>query len=378
MLENAISSVWLSLLNFLVALREKVLQQMGKFLDWFMNRKTKDTSAGRPTVDDPSLSANRDSLVWLLSVSWGDIGWQLPRATTREELKQALKPLEGHPSGDRIARFVRLTSTDASAEEIRKETKVLGKAIERLRESQSQHDKCADEFRQAEWAMSQTKPEQVEIVKAELSKRRAKCETAQSELDAARVAERALEQRVTDMEASFAQDELLKFIKKRFIDGEYARHPLNFANAIAGLPNATGFPFLGVWQSYARCSKLECRQWPHFQFRVFETIESIWKKCQVTSTSPVELFRQQIRALPKTVLVKAEPPEQGGSQRTENYLRTYLLDNSLYLKRAIERTLEADVEPDRMPFVIFSNFGKILAEPRTAADSVLAAAERID
>jgi hypothetical protein len=179
--------------------------------------------------------------------------------------------------------------------------------------------------------------------------------------------------------ARFGQAELLKFIEKRFINGKYARNPLNFANAMAGLPSATGVPFLGVWQSYDRCSNLPCSLWPQFQFRVFETIESIWNMCRKSPESPMELFPRQIRTLRKTEAVSTPGQSgQGTSERCESYLRSYLMENWSFLRRAIERAFEASAKPERMPFIIFSNFGKILAEPRSAAGSVLAAAEKIE
>jgi hypothetical protein len=84
-LKGANSSAWARLVNFLAVVREKLLHQLGKFLDWPMNRKTKNTSAGRPTIDDDWLSANRNSLVDMLSSWWGEVGWRLTGAT-REAL----------------------------------------------------------------------------------------------------------------------------------------------------------------------------------------------------------------------------------------------------------------------------------------------------
>src|SRR5438105_3927017 len=49
--------------------------------------------AGRPTVDKDTLSSDRDALVWLLSVFWGEIGWEVPRSTSSEELRQAFGPV---------------------------------------------------------------------------------------------------------------------------------------------------------------------------------------------------------------------------------------------------------------------------------------------
>ena len=121
MLKTAISSAWSQVVNFLAAVREKFLQLMGKFLDWLMNRKTRNTSAGRPTVDDFWLSTHRDSLVDMLSCWWGEVGWQLTRANTREELRAALVPLKEHPNRHRISRLLIVNPDSATAEQIREQ-----------------------------------------------------------------------------------------------------------------------------------------------------------------------------------------------------------------------------------------------------------------
>ena len=132
MLENGNSSLWLCLLNVLVATRENFLWKVGKFFDWLMNRKKKHTSAGRPTIDDFWLGTHRDSLVDMLSCWWGEVGWQLPRATTREELRAALEPLREHPNRHRISRLVFSTPDFATAEQIREERRADEDALAQI------------------------------------------------------------------------------------------------------------------------------------------------------------------------------------------------------------------------------------------------------
>src|SRR5207253_11314709 len=57
-------------------------------------------------LDDFWLGTHRDSLVDMLSCWWGEVGWQLPRATTREELRAALEPLREHSNRHRISRLL--------------------------------------------------------------------------------------------------------------------------------------------------------------------------------------------------------------------------------------------------------------------------------
>jgi hypothetical protein len=69
------------------------------------------------------------ALLWLLSVKWADIGWQLPTATTPEELKRALEPLRGRPYENLVHRFLHPTPVASSAEEIRALRKNRGKRL---------------------------------------------------------------------------------------------------------------------------------------------------------------------------------------------------------------------------------------------------------
>src|SRR5208337_245420 len=68
--------------------------------------ENQDRRPGRPTVDDGTLSADRDALVLLLSVEWANVGWQLPKATTPEELRDVLAPLRGNSYERYIALFL--------------------------------------------------------------------------------------------------------------------------------------------------------------------------------------------------------------------------------------------------------------------------------
>src|SRR5712692_3472259 len=73
---------------------------------------------------------------------------------------------------------------------------------------------------------------------------------------------RDAEAQLSDQEDGFAQNELLEFIHS----GKYAHNPLKLANAMAGIRCHTwdGMrAYAGCWQSYARCSKLECAMRKH-------------------------------------------------------------------------------------------------------------------
>jgi hypothetical protein len=359
-------------------MREKFLQLMGKFLDWLMNRKAKNTLAGRPTVDDISLGTHRDSLVDMLSCWWGEVGWQLTRASTREELQAALEPLREHPNRHRISRLLLVSSGTATAEQIREEREANSRAIAQIYEGQAIQRAGMDLVRQAEMALGQASTEQMGAVKAQVSKRQADLQAANQAYEAACKAQEDLEKKLDQMEASYAQDELLMFIETRFIKGKrkYARNPQNLADAMAGLPFTHNVPFMGVWQSYARCSKLLCS--PHHRFQVFETIRSIWKKCQKSKLPSVEFFYQEITALPKTVVLKTVDrlTNKEVSEKSDNGVRSYLLDNWPIWSLAIKKSLDSPVEPARIPFLICANFTEVQRDPKTSVALVLGITEK--
>ena len=205
----------------------------------------------------------------------------------------------------------------------------------------------------------QARAEQLWKVRGELLKRQSTLLAARKELRSAEESEQSLQKQLNELEVSFAQEELVRIL------GEHrcARNPLRLSNAMAGLP------YLTARVSYDRCSKIECTVWPKFDFQVFRKIEAIWNSRErYRDLLIVELYRQEIKKLPKTVR----------RNKSENYLRKRLAENFGCLKSAIEKSLELGADPEQMPFLITSNFDKNREVPTTALSRTLAASERID
>ena len=300
---------------------------------------------GRPTIDNNWLSSNRDSLLGMLSSRWAQVGWQLRTASSREDLRQALHLIKDHPAKDLFARLLRPTESAASAKGIRIKRKAVGEAVKRRSIAQAECEKCVGGCREVEMAMNQARPDQMEYVQREFSRRRVRCQNAQDQLHRLKVTESYLEDELADAEAAFAQEQLLEFITEK----KYALHPFNLANAMAGLPYARGVEFLGVWVSRERCAKINCLHWPNLDYQVFETIEAIWNDKSIIASSPVDFFRQRIAALPKTR--KATIPQEtvGGKKkkRVPNSVRQRLADNFFYLEQAIDKSLKSANEDSR-------------------------------
>jgi hypothetical protein len=325
---------------------------------------------GRPTINDEMLIEARDGIVWLLSVSWGDIGWQLPRATTLNELAAALEPLRGHANEQYVTVFLRSTFVDSTAEEVRTAKKNLGKAIEDCRLAREHHDKCVADSRTAEFAMNDAEPGKQGTFFVELLRAWRESTTAQRDREAAELAERNLDKDLRAKESGFALSQLLDFITQK----KYARNPLRLANAMAGLPD------MGWEQSYARCSAIKCGSWPQFQFRLFRTINAIWNRRVHRSELPLtELFRQEIERLPKEVIIDIPQPPPNPSKRgkVQNSLRSHLADNWRLLRLAIEEVAATENDPEQVPFLLLSGFTRNIGKPRAPQDSVLIAKEKM-
>jgi hypothetical protein len=113
---------------------------------------------------------------------------------------------------------------------------------------------------------------------------------------------------------------------------------------------------------------------------LFETIQSIWKKLQKSKLPPVEFFHQEITALPKTVVLNTVDPvtKNEVQNKSENLVRSSLLGYWPIWSLAIEKSLASPVEPERMPFVIFSNFKEVQSDPKTLVHLVLGTAEKAE
>ncbi len=337
---------------------------------------------GRPAADKGQLWGDREALVGLLSAMWGDIGWELLQAQTTADIRQALKPLTHESRHHLIGHFVRDSSSEAKAAEVRASARTVGEKVKQRTEAQTNCNAIRSAFDEAQLAISQATPEQLMTIEPILRQRRAAFEAAEMNLKSAENEEKDAEAQLSDQEDGFAQNELLEFIHS----GKYAHNPLKLANAMAGIRCHTwdGMrAYAGCWQSYARCSKLECAIWPNYQFQRFEIIESIWnRRYKYPQLVPVQLFQQEIVKLPKIIESQAMPlpyptTEKERKERLNGFIRSHLMENFSDLRLAIEATFKAKPDPNRAPFVIVSEFQRNLARPTTAADRVLAALERI-
>jgi hypothetical protein len=353
---------------------------------------------GRRTLSNGILLGHRDRLVSFLSLTWPEVGWRLLSAHTAEKVQEAFSVFRGNEREYLIKRFFDSSSAAAcTTKDLRRLAKDIEVATAEVSRYHNKKDQSERAFNEAEIAMKmagllKTEDEnqqnvptlseegtnlderEQQLLRAEYEKRRSDLNLATIVENQAQTKEASLRGELESKENFFAQAELAEFISV----GKYARNPLQLANAMAGLPQMR-------WErSYARCSKLPCTGWPTFDFSIFDTIERIWKlRHDCPGLSIVELFRNEIEKLPRTVEYVAQQTVQNGEimeekkSRMPNNVRSYLADFR-YLRLAIEEALKSNQLPYRVPFLIASNLNRNHKTMTTAVHLVLAAPERID
>jgi hypothetical protein len=161
--------------------------------------------------------------------------------------------------------------------------------------------------------------------------------------------DRHLTEQLADEEAHFAQLELLRFI----LSLRYSLIPINFANAMAGLP------YMGWRQSFKRCRGRECQTVNGIAYRTFRIIQTAVSRSVDSSESLVDSIR--------TFLKKA---------KAEVGFISELKKNWYYLRRAIEDSIAYNPPHDALPYRIAAEYQRISCS-KTAVDVILEERERL-
>lgn len=317
---------------------------------------------GRPTIPDSFLLGARNAWAWLLEQSWPEIGWPLHsirnrQKSTIEDVRKALMPLKEKPDGGLAAAFYRDSSEPANATEIRKNrvklSRLAGSRDAEISETQAKRDAQERLCLEAEAALKETSPEARERIQSEADRRKARLAELELSLRKAEGDRDSLDKKLRDQEAYFYPAELLDFLHSR----RYAVEPRNLANALAGLL------YMQWRQSYSRCSQIPYDSEPHRWYRVFVTIEEIWKHRSAEFVqAPVEFFRAELLRLPKKF----------------GYVRQFLWENWRDLRLAIEECWKANPCASSVPFAITSLFVRNVTQQKRPTDRILAEREKID
>lgn len=303
---------------------------------------------GRPTsIDLPSLLGRRDRLVWLLENNWGRVGWELFQATTIEQVRSALEPL------DREIDFVLKSFTTAAIRNIsriefremkKKSVHLHGQIRDALEEEESwkeSHEKALRAFRQLHSAKQslvgrneerseflQTLAELREIAK-ECRVRRVKLLKKHAHREELEKEERALSKHITEAAAFLAQSELLRFI----LSVRYTLTPSTFANAMAG------FPEIGWRRSSTLCARTASSNSNNTAYQTFQII----RKGVGVESRPVVIEDEL-----KRMLLAAKGSDDFAIQE--------LKKNWYYLKEAVRTACTNEAPKGKLPYRITAEY----------------------
>ncbi len=301
---------------------------------------------GRNTIRNATLVGWRDSLVWPLEHYWGQIGYELSQATTTAHIGEVFSSLP-EPPRNQFQLFSRPCSISAKTLEQRRRRRQYDEVSEQARLARETEGKYRNSLNVALSALqvAQGTSQQQAMEHEQEVRARALAEAEQRRIQLEEQ-QRALSERIADEAAGFAKTELLRFI----LDRRYELTPINFANAMAGLPAM-------AWrQSFKRCMHWGCPIANSVVYREFKLISG----CLRSGVKAQSLAEQMCLYLQRKKLDK----------ETKDPL-AQLKQNWFYLRKAIERIEKEKHPADAIPFRIMAEYQR-LYQSHTPVDTILA------
>jgi hypothetical protein len=302
----------------------------------------------RSELSDAELHNRRDQLVQIFEGYWAEIGWELPRCKKTDDLIRIFTPIADPRSWVRdVVILFCLASPEAGSgstlRKLRRERRALGEPIHTAEAAKRFTE---EQLRDVNSALAQVRGTSLRILKqARKMRRKEYWKAAQRYLDLSK-RERELDLRLKGVEASFARQELFRFLKSK----RYIPTPIALANAVAGLPH------MGWRQSVRRCTNAPCKIANGSRYQIFKAIRYLTAMAKKkTMHAFVASFRERIPLLPSRYqLPKAE-----------------LVAKWLYLERAIRQAYRTKSHFKLLPFEITRQYFKQI-QSQTHVDMVLA------
>ena len=325
-----------------------------------------------PALDSAQLRQRRDQLQGIFAAHWPIIGWNLQRARKPLHITDALRPLAGlnHPT-------IELLLLDSFKKPmpdgfllIRQECKrlysQLAEAQRAVSEANTKVMEARNTFEQARnlfavvrdsYSQARKKKKPTTSFLKERHKWSHQCESVQTELSGREKALiqhseelRGIEKEVKEIEAHFAQTELLRFV----LSERYVFAPVNFANAAAGLPH------MGWRRSFLLCSRTECSAKTSINYFIFEAVKLILEGAKPASADEAASeIRRQI------------------SKRNQfETVKEFIGEDWPDLERAVLAVWNSSIHADSRPYKITSLFLEALRAPKRVVNPLLDAFER--
>lgn len=224
----------------------------------------------------------------------------------------------------------------------------------RVTEARNTFEQALNLFAVARESYSQArkKKKQTTSFLKERNKWSRKCQFVQTELSGREKALiqcseeiRRIEKEVKEVEAHFAQTELLRFV----LSERYVFVPLNFANAAAGLPH------MGWRRSFLLCSRTECSAKTSINYFILEAVKLILEGANPASAEEAASeIRRQI------------------SERNQfEDVKEFIGEDWPALERAVLAVWNSSIHADSRPYKIASLFLEALKAPKRVVDPLL-------
>jgi hypothetical protein len=325
-----------------------------------------------PALSDDELRQRRDQLQGIFAAHWPIIGWNLQRARKPLHITDALRPLAGlsHPT-------IELLLLDSFKKPMPDGFRLLRQECKRLYRQLAEAQKTVSEantkvmgarnaFEQAcnwlvvardSYTLARKKKTPTASFRKEREKWSRRCESVQTELSwrensLIESTEKigGIQKEINEIEAHFAQTELLRFV----LSERYVFVPLNFANAAAGLPH------MGWRRSFLLCSRTECSAKTSINYFIFEAVKLILEGAKPASAEEAASeIRRQI------------------SKRNQfESVKEFIGEDWPDLERAVLAVWNSSIHADSRPYKITSLFLEALRAPKRVVNPLLDAFER--
>jgi hypothetical protein len=297
------------------------------------------------------LISSRNRLVSLLEATWCDSIWNLEtlRGTgTRTDVRRALQiwDLDYYREEFVVKMLLRPSSEDpprtTKLKAMKNQMIQLRRAIQDASDTRQQHLNLLNRTKSA--FAAELRKEQRDLLSVEIAKLEKYIADEEDRYASMVNSPAALQEVLFDGYASFAQEQLLDFLRKP----RYRLTPERIANALAGLP------FIGWRQSAKRCVKRRCENANGLNYRVHRFIG------QIVASRPWQT--DLIEHARKMTYRKRQPDSQVASDLQRNWPS---------LEAAIETVLNTDHERTARVYKIASEYFRRVSQP-TNIDPIVA------
>jgi len=305
----------------------------------------------RTELSDPQLHNRRDQLAQIFEGSWAEIGWVLQRCKKPEDLIRIFTPVLNSYAREIISVFCRPSTEPADSATLRKVRAKRRSLVGPSYSADKSKRRVQEQLQQVNGALAGASKKQRRIVRRERKKRRKEAWKIEQQYRTLSDTQRNVEMRLHSLEASFARQEIFRFVKS----GRYELTPLSLANAAANLP------YSGWRQSMRRAAKAPCEIATGRMYLIFKAVRYLTKNVHTkTENGLVITFEDSILSLPSRYQLA----------------RIELAEKWFYLEQALRQAYRAKPHPKALHFEITKRYFKQL-QSQSQVDMVLAEQARM-